>query len=497
MRAPVLEMASLFSLGSLAALAFLAALSGHCQAYHLRDGLYFSMPQDSVRSVDIWLPSDFGIISGKREFVITTETNWTDITVTEQIVRTDENNTVKIPVEFRSFGVGNGSCSPFTIRIESPDLGRTRNWSGGVCVSRQPDLDLAPSGQEDPGSVMAGNQDIFSVGFSSQNLLARPGGSVNVTVIAESYADMELEVRVSGEGVSFSPSVREISLDSENHMVSLLFGVSVPSSEGEYPIEVVASRGCVQSSCTRKAYGTITVLSEGNSPQSGFSASIFPESINVKELGPVGLRLSVYNYGNESRSFTAFMKGLDPGLRSDFYSGVLNVGPMSEEYLDFEVTPQEVSSYFEVEVEVGSKRENRTVTAVITTNEMMTDVMRRADSIKEGASGEVAGAVDSSLDSWYESYRSSDYGEEGEAWEDIQESLDAAASMKAAGSGGDGSGRGDPVVVPVGGNQQDGWLFYVLVAAAVAAGLFLIYYYVLRGRNSKEEEFAELVEQWR
>jgi hypothetical protein len=466
-----------------------------CQAYQLRDGLFFSMPQDSMKSVEVLLPNDFGLAAGRMEFRITTDTNWSDITVTDQIVRTDENNTALIPVEFRSFGARNGTCSPYTIRVESTGTGEARSWSGGVCVSEFPDVDMLGPGQ---GAAPAGeplweSQDLFAVGLSSASVLAGPGETVNVTVQVESYANVRLDVSMGGTGLSVSPQARSVSLGSGNPTEGLAFQVAAPEKEGTYPFVAKASGTCGVETCERTAEGALTVSRAGI--QSGFSASIFPETISVRDLSPVNFTLTVYNYGDEARTFTTFIRTLQPGLSSDFYASTLSVDGGQEKAVRFSVTPEKAASFFEFEAGVESGGDKRTLTATISTDEMMTDAVSRAESVKDGASAQVKQQVDSALDSWYESYKGSAQGEEGQAWQELQSELDAAERLKAQQATPADNQSAPDVVIGGNGPSSGGgeWVVYAIIILLAAVGAIGALAFRLLRRPGKEETFREFV----
>ena len=88
-------------------IALMISLNGIVSGLPSSGSLYISLPNSSIKCANIILPDDGGYYGiGAYEYEITMSPDsyqtWSDLT--GQVVVAGENNTVKIPVCFRSFG---------------------------------------------------------------------------------------------------------------------------------------------------------------------------------------------------------------------------------------------------------------------------------------------------------------------------------------------------------------------------------------------------------
>ena len=410
-------------LGFVAIAVFSVLLIQSVQGYRLTDNLYFAMTNDSIRCIDLILPDDSGSLGmGEYEYVITCTSNWSDLT--EQVVRTDENNTARIPICFSGFGRSDGDCSPpFRIGISSMVLGIDREWNGGVCISRFPDVDVSdeePENEDDVREILNDNVDLFDVGFPTDMLYADPGEPVVFRLMVQSYASLTIDLEIA-DGIGASPSEETVTTSPERPYDTVYFTVTAPSRQGEHMFEVVATiRNCNGGSfCSKKASGTVVVGED--SPEEGFSVSVFPKSINVKKTDPVSYALTIHNYG-ESKVFSTEIS-ISPETDSDFPGGEVIAFDDETVVVNFTVTPGGVSSFYEIEVSVEHGGIVRKADAFLSTNEMLTDSMREGDYVKS-LDPELSDEVDSSLDSWYDQYRTEDYGDGLDDYGSLNDKLD-------------------------------------------------------------------------
>jgi hypothetical protein len=460
------------------------------QAYRLTDGMYFAMANDTIKCIDVILPGDSGFAGiGEYEYTLTCSSNWSDLT--EQVVRTDENNTVRIPVCFSGFGKHDGECSPpFTIGISSFVLGIEEEWKGGVCISRYPDVDVSDAEPEDEGDVrdiLNDNFDLFDAGFSAERMYSEPGEPVVYTLLIESYASLTIDLSAES-GIDISPGSETVQTSPENPRQRVHFTVSSPEQMGEYTFVVEArARNCNEGSfCTKTARGTLAVTADA--PESGFSAYLFPRSINVKNLDTVLYTLTVQNYG-KAKVLSATMK-TEPATTTDFEDrdDVILLED-SNVTINFTVTPQGVSSLYEIEVTLTHEGLEKKASAFLSTNEMLTDAVRNGDGIKSQDPG-LSGDVNSAIDSWYSNYVSSDYGDGLDSYETLGDRLAGLRNQAVNATQPDvipGSGPGPDA----GGSTGSEGINWMWIALPVIIVIVILILFVLFRKPEKAGEDGE------
>ncbi len=490
-------------IGSLV-LVLLIGLSAHSgQAFRLTDNIYFTVANDTIRCIDIILPDDSGFLGlGEYEYMITCTSNWSDLT--EQIVRTDENNTVLIPICFHGFGRADGECSPpFRIGIESVNLGVNKQWNGGVCISKYMDVDISdeePEDEEDVRQILSGNADIFDIGFSAGTMYADPGEDVTFSLMVESYASLTIDLDVLDSGssdLSVSPKGETIETSAASPYHTIHFGTQAPNQVGEYSFEVEAKvRGCDEGTCTRKATAILVV--GGDEPETGFIAYLFPRNINVKELEPVHYTLTIQNYGASEMFSTRI--DMSPVTDTTFMWGdnIMVLGG-SNYTNDFTVIPDKALTMYEIEITIfqgGRDGVEKKVTSTLSTNEMLTDVMRDAEYIK-GLDPSLSGDVDAALNDWRSNYDDSGYGEGLDEYSSLKDSL-SELREEAEESGNQPAPDDNGGYVPGASSDDDdtdqgeqgSWLWAIGIAVIIVV-VIVVVFILLKKSETKEDEHGE------
>ena len=459
-------------------------------AYRLTDNIYFAMTNDTIRCIDLILPDDSGFMGkGEYEYMITCTSNWSDLT--EQIVRTDENNTVKIPICFSGFGRKNGECSPpFTIGIASLTLGIEKEWNGGVCISRYPDFDIADEEAEDEDDVreiISGNVDLFDMGFSVERFYSEPGRTIVYSLLIESYAYLTIDLNVKNTGISATPMSETVQTSPADPYHTIYFTVQVPNNRGEYELEVEGRiRDCEGSFCAKKARGTIVV--NETLPENGFSTYLFPKSINVKSLKPVLYTLTIQNHG-KAKIFSTRID-ISPVTETDFeWRDDVIVFENSTQSINFTVTPEQVSTLYEIEVTVSYQGLEKEATASLSTNEMLTNAVSWAEYLK-GLNSSLSNDVDSALDDWYNTYKSSNYGEDLDSYATLKDTF-AGLGNQTSYSSPETNGDYTPPGEETEGGETE-WLWTVIpIVVIVIVVVAIIYMFFRKSEKTGEEGEGE------
>jgi hypothetical protein len=421
------------------------------QALPTSGGLYVSIPNASVRCANIVLPDDGGYFGrGSVDYIITMTPDpretWGDLSY--QRVTTDENNTAVIPICFNSFGRPIGNCSkPFTIRISAPSAGVDMSWQGGACASTYADFDTSfPASAPDDSISGLDDADLFSIGFKQAKKHAKPNESSQFILQVESYATLLIDFSVQGQGgIAVNPSTGIVTTNSDNSYHEITFTTDPLMNERTASFEVTTTvRDCGSGSmCSRQATAEL-IVSQDQQELVGFSANIFPENINLKDLQPVTYRMTIQNMGN-SDEFSVDAT-LSEDLTSTFAPVTITVPQGEYKTITFTVTPNNQSASYELDFEVASSNGiKKPVTAYLSTNELFTDASRSMDLVGQVADSQTASQANQEMDRWYNTYQNSGYGENLDEYDSLQTTLQDARQPGAQpvnGQNGD-SGNGD------------------------------------------------------
>ncbi len=221
-----------------------------------RDGLWLSLPPDSVKCVVVRLPQDAGLPQqGNYIFSVSvtpgSRETWSDLS--EQIVReVHENNTVVIPICFDTAGANKhmGNCSaPYTITVSESYTGTERSWRGGICVSEYADVDIitmepSPGTSGEVKDILNDNTDIFAAWFEDKELYAKPGEDVVFNLSVQSSAELAYTIQTQSI-MAVSPSQASLSTSPESPHQYRTFALAAPSLQGTYTLEArVNPVGC-------------------------------------------------------------------------------------------------------------------------------------------------------------------------------------------------------------------------------------------------------------
>jgi hypothetical protein len=439
-------------------------------ALQLEDNQYFTMPPDEIECIDIVLPDDMGVFGmGKVEYELTStaEREWADLTE-EHIVRTDENNTVIFPMCFYSFGRQEGDCSePYTITISAPSLQLEKRWSGGACVSEFRDVDIGGV-NESPWDAVNRNTDLFDAAFGRPVIYSEPDGTVNYELLLESYASITLDLAVQPTVLAVTPRQETVTLSIADPQKAVAFSVNAPPQAGRYDVAIRASmRECdLGGFCVKLARGELVVTEEVPA-NSGFSVSLFPKNINTKSLFPVSYMFTIQN-GDRARAFSTAII-LPEGMLSTFTPETTELGPNGKKVIEFKLTPGDVSSFYEIKATATSEGNTKQAVSHMSTNEMLTDAVREANSISTDPSTEAQ--VNDGLDRWIDTYRKSGYGEDLDDYKNLKDTFDDAGQAGTNGGNGgytNGAGTSD-------GGIDSMWLIGGIIIAIVVIIMVLIY----------------------
>ncbi|UCD06814.1 MAG: hypothetical protein JSW41_03155, partial [Candidatus Aenigmatarchaeota archaeon] len=157
--------------------------------------------------------------------------------------------------------------------------------------------------------------------------------------------------------------------------------------------------------------------------------------------------------------------------------------------IEFTVTPNNVSSLYQIDVTVEYEGLEKRVSAALSTNEMLTDAMRNADYIKN-SNPNLTGDVNSALDDWYNDYKTSDYGTDMDNYATLKDSLADLMNQTADGeTPGDGGPYTNGGPVTDGQDQEEGsWLWIVLPIIIVIVVIILLVMFFKKSKKTDETE---------
>jgi hypothetical protein len=454
------------------ALALLFSM-GSAQALRLTDGLYFTVMPNSSAELYFILPDDVGGGQDKADYFITNTVGW-DTDLTDHTVTTDLNNTVKVPIKFYSSGKKEGDCSNYIISISAPSLKLSRSWKGGVCLSKFMDADISPAGGENALDVLNDNVDLFSLGFRAYSKVVKPWEPVSLELLLQSQSSLTIDVAVD----SRLPVEKTFTVQTggSQQQVVYLNASSVPG--GSYDVVATAkARGCTLGSCTKQT--SMKVVASEAGPQEGFSLSIFPDNLAIKKLEPIGYVFTIQNnYRDERTFFVAIEKPSD--MDSTFISEYVTVPSQSQKSLSFTVTPRNQTGFYEIKMAASARDVERTVSAYLSTNEMVSDVSRNAEDAKSGANSSTKAGIDRDVKNWYSSYTKSE-SQNSTAFASLQVAIDAAKKQAEVPDGGNQDGKEPPE------QPASSLLNLIIVAVALGTGVVVILL-LFRKRGGEEKD---------
>ena len=396
-------------------------------AQALPDNLYFTLPNDTVKCINIVLPDDIdAILPGKIEYTLEMSPGpyqtWSDLS--HQIVRTDENNTAVIPVCFRTFGKNPGDeAEPFTLTITAPGL-PSRTVRGGVSVSGYPDMDTS---QAQPGQnvsqIVNSQLDVFDMALKKRLQFASPGQAVTYILLLQSSANLNLDITARGN-LTITPSSTTTALSSTHPRKEIALVITAPNKEGDYQFWITARiRGCSGSFCTKTVFGRLVVREEVPR-EAGWTVSLFPSNLNVKKLEPIKYTFTITNNG-PAKTFSVDA-AMPYGLETDFQPKALEVAAGSEGMVEFTATPTESMTLYELEVSATADGLIKSDSSYLATNEMLTDTLREAGDIKARADPETVDDINNALAKFSQAYGQKEYGEEIGDYARLQDVLSRA-----------------------------------------------------------------------
>jgi hypothetical protein len=459
-----------------------------------RDGLWLSLPPDSVKCVVLRLPMDAGLsVRGNYIFSVSVtpgaRETWSDLS--EQIVReVHENNTVLIPVCFDTAGdkpVGNCSA-PYTITVSEEFTGTKKSWRGGTCVSEFPDADIRPGEEPQTGEevreILNDNLDVFAAWLSEKEIYAKPGEQVSLNLSVQSSAEFDFLV-IAQSQAELAPSQARLNTSQNDPLHVREFTLTAPATEGEYPVSFrVNPEDCQgESFCTRFLEAVLVVSREEPPAMDGFEVRLQPESIDIKEPGGVIMTLSIINHDDEEATFTSSMLS-EPGDATFGFSGeAVEVGSYDSHTRVFIVTPGSSSRMYEIVARVESGGFNRSATSFITIDEMLADATRQAEGLGPESQARVT--------EWSDEHSDSEYGSDLQEYASLKEALDAAREEQ----------EGNETGPPIDGNGNEGtdeptdflslFLGTILPVILLAAAGLVAVVYLLKRSSGREQEEAE------
>ncbi len=455
-----------------------------------RDGLWLSLPPDTVKCVVLRLPQDAGLpASGHYMFSVSCEPgpsqSWADLS--EQIVReVHENNTVLIPVCFDTAGAHKtmGNCSePYTITLEEQFSGTMKHWSGGICVSEFADADIAePVEGVNPEEQLNSNLDVFSAWFVNDRVSVLPGETADFNLSAQANAVLELSASIVGQ-LAAEPSRATLKTGPSSPLTHAGFSVQAPLHEGEYPITArVSVEGCEGTHCSKDVRGTL-VVGEDSQPDTGFTVRLRPESIDVKEPEPVIITMTVSNDQDSAAELTTSLSFDPDDARSGFSGETVEIGPYDTHTRVFTVTPGESSRLYELTAVAESGGLKYSATSFITIDEMLTDALRQAEGVEDDQAMQ-------ELDSFLSSHEEAEHGSDLQDYGSLRDTLANAGESQGNQSGDDWyDGYRDYYDDQQGQEESDsgGWMWFALPIILIAA-VVVVLLLVLKGRSSGGEE---------
>ena len=486
-------------------LAFLLALPFTAQAASQiapKDGLWLSLPPDSVKCVVLRLPQDAGLpLTGNYIFSIQvtpgSRETWSDLS--EQIVREiGENSPVLIPICFDTAGnKPMGNCSaPYTITVSEAYTGTEKSWHGGTCVSEYADVDIIPmepppSSGGDIEDILNSNTDIFAAWFEEDNVYVKPGGRASFNLSIQSQAALTYTI-LTQSNLPVTPASAGLSTSPGSPYQSQAFELEAPLFPGEHTLSArIIPDGCSgQDYCAKLLEATLIVSDDDPPRESGFEVLLHPENIDTKDSDPIPMRLTIRNNDAEAMTFTSSL-AFDPNDASSGFMGEsIEIGPYESKTRAFILIPGTSSTLYEITARVESQGFTSSATSFITIDEFRTDALRQAQGLGSDSQAQV--------DEWLNTHADSEYGSDLQSYGSLKEVLAQAEQVQ-------GNQEPQDPPEPVNGFDMDEYREYyesqkespmdltwlMLIFFLAAAGILLVYFLTRNRSPGKPQGEAE------
>jgi hypothetical protein len=368
----------------------------------------------------------------------------------------------KNPVCFSYSDKEEGEFSFYNIKLSSVNLGVRSSVSGGLCVSSHEDVDVGVELGEgsDVCDLLNENADIIDLSFSEDITQAKPGELIEKTLYVTSYANLRIKLSIATNmNNDFGDMV--VTTSPSKPMVKKSFKVKAPEREGEFEMTIIAQAdGCYLQACKKQK---ITKLSVTTDEKDGFTASVAPSNINLKDPMEVLFKITVKNY-DETQDFEIEAIS-DPQIEIDPETKTMSVDKDDEKTTVFSAMPGSEDLY-KVEFKIITDNSEKLLSAYISIGELLNDAFR-SSSDAERETPSLRDEIIAARNEYENSYESESYGDELDEYAEFKETLD---DLK---KGNDDKPKEEPKEEPDEGGLS--W-FFVAIPIIIIAVVVLIFF---------------------
>jgi hypothetical protein len=311
-------------------------------------------------------------------------------------VNASAENPVLIPFCFTTEGKKEGqSGANFTLKIAIQGTNITRTISGGVTASKIVDFDSNPI-PKSPRQVINSQADIFDIAFSKPAYFGLPNEVVNIKLSIQSYSDITLNLSIESDA-NVSLSQKFVHLSAGQPVIDIELGAQ--AGIGSWPIAVRAD--VIECPICSKQAETMLYINESIPEQTGWTASLFPKSLDVESGQTVDIKVTITNNG----PMADFNISLITALPYTISQNLVVVQSGSSIDIPGQITLPNEEGVYSIQVRVSSGNITKTDSLTISVKETDFDIKRQAEDIKS-QNPELSQSVDSSLGKWSSSSQS-------------------------------------------------------------------------------------------
>ncbi len=403
---------------------FLTFLAFACVANALDSGLIFSAePGADYKCVYINLPQDLGLSSVDRESETIIQADrssnpWVDTTYSRVVMTPGILN--KNPVCFYYSDKQEGEFSFYSISLSSDELGVSNSISGGLCVSNYADVDTGvdATNTTDICRLLSENSDIIDLSFGEDVTQAKPGEVVTKTLYITSYAELRIRLSIATNLQNdFGDPI--LTTSPSKPTATKTFKIKAPESEGEFEFTVLAqAEGCSIQACKKQKQG---ILAIDENAKEGFSVSVIPRNINLKEAGEVTFRVVISNRG-DTQNFT-IEPAPEPSMGIEPQGKTISVDQNEEKTAVFTATPGGGELY-RIDFKITTPDAESVITSYVSVGELLSDAKRYAEDAEKTATPDIKEEIRKARKAYEQSYNETSYGEDLQAQEDFLNTID-------------------------------------------------------------------------
>ncbi|HDD46214.1 MAG TPA: hypothetical protein ENG42_01965 [Candidatus Aenigmarchaeota archaeon] len=371
----------------------------------IENNKYVGVPANETKYCDfLYLPQDLAsAIKDGTEVVVSVEDLMASSDIKHGKFMIAEHTVEKIPICFYYHGKPS-KYNFYKVRVYSKELKISKEFTGGFCITKYRDVDIVSENGTDVCKIINEHSDIFDIRPALDSLKLHANEEKNIELYVAGFADVDIKIEAYAEGIGILPKSTYVKISKQFPIQKRVFKIK-SSKDGEYKIVFRGYiEGCTLKTCMKETYVNVFV---SNEIDKGFKTSIVPRSINIEQGRNAWVRVLVTNY--ENSTYFNVSVSYDDGAIVSPTSKYLFVERGETKSVLFKIALMNKKIY-RIEFKISSRYGERFENAYISTNELVNDIKRYAESvIDEVSDEEIKNSIKHSTARWIDLHNKVEY----------------------------------------------------------------------------------------